>query len=53
MAANKLLIISLILIIGGIILKDPFSSVTYGPGVIAPDDPIQNSTDAEPFFLMI
>ena len=50
MNANKLLLISLILIIGGVILKDPFSSVTYGPGVIAPDDPVQNSTNAESFF---
>ena len=50
MNMNKLLFISIVLIIAGIVVKEPFSNVTYGPGVIAPDAPMQSSTDAESFF---
>ena len=47
---NKLLLISAVLIIAGIVVKEPFSNVSYGPGVIAPDAPLQSNTDAEAFF---
>lgn len=50
MNANKLLFISFFLIIIGVIVKEPFANVTYGPGVIAPDNPIQQSTSADSFF---
>lgn len=51
MNANKLLFLSLVLIIIGIIIKDPFvATVSYGPGVIAPDDPKQYSTSEDSFF---
>ncbi len=49
MSMNKLLLLSIFLIVAGIIAKDPFSSVTYGPGVIAPDNPTQNSTSEDSF----
>jgi len=47
---NKLLFFSILLIVAGIVIKEPFSNVSYGPGVIAPESPIQNSTDADVFF---
>ena len=50
MNANKLLFVSLALIILGVILKDPFTTVNYGPGVIAPEEPIQSNTNADSFF---
>ena len=50
MNMNKLLFISAVLIIAGIVVKEPFSNVSYGPGVIAPDAPLQSNTDAEAFF---
>ncbi|MCW8932716.1 MAG: hypothetical protein OQL19_21075 [Gammaproteobacteria bacterium] len=50
MSVNKLLFLSIFLIVAGIIAKDPFSSVSYGPGVIAPDPPKQNNTDVGSFF---
>ncbi|MCK5696760.1 MAG: hypothetical protein KAI02_01270 [Gammaproteobacteria bacterium] len=50
MNLNKLGIISLILIIGGVIFNNPFSTVTYGAGVIAPNEPLQKSTDTAPFY---
>ncbi len=50
MNSNKIGIISLILIVGGIILNNPFSTVTYGPGVIAPNDPLQKSTNTDSFY---
>jgi len=46
---NKLFFLSLFLLATGFILKAPFSTVSYGPGVIAPDNPIQSSTNVAPF----
>ncbi|MCP3852291.1 MAG: hypothetical protein GY694_18950 [Gammaproteobacteria bacterium] len=46
---NKLLFLSLFLLAFGFIFKAPFSTVSYGPGVIAPENPIQSSTNADPF----
>lgn len=50
MNINKLLFFSILLIAVGIVVKQPFSNVTYGPGVTAPDTPIQSRTNAESFF---
>jgi len=47
---NKLGLISLILIIGGVIFNNPFATVTYGPGVIAPNEPLQKSTNKDNFY---
>ncbi len=47
---NKLLFLSILMIVIGIIVKQPFSTISYGPGVIAPDDPIQDDTDNDSFF---
>lgn len=50
MNLNKLLFVSILLIVAGIIFKAPFSDVTYGPGVKAPDEPEQSGTSAGAFF---
>lgn len=48
---KKIAVISLLLIIGGMLLNSPFSSVSYGPGVIAPNEPEQSSTSEAPFMV--
>lgn len=47
---NKLFVLSVLVLVIGIIIKAPFSSVSYGPGVIAPDAPEQQNTSKDPFF---
>jgi hypothetical protein len=47
---NKLLLVSVAIIIIGILSNNPFSTVSYGPGIIAPDEPIQTNTHIKPFF---
>lgn len=46
---NRLLIYSVLLLAGGLFFNPPFSTVSYGPGVIAPDDPEQSAASAETF----
>lgn len=47
---NRFVAISIVLLVAGIIIKSPFSGVSYGPGVIAPDAPEQKSTNIEAFW---
>ncbi len=50
MGEKKLLIFSLILIIGGLLYKQPFfSTVSYGEGIIAPEEPKQSETFQQAF----
>ena len=51
MNMNKIAIASILLFTGGFFLSKPMSNVSYGPGVIAPDEPRQSSTSEEPFYV--
>lgn len=49
MNKNKLLIISILVIVVGFIFNKPSKDVRYGPGVMAPDQPLQTATDHAAF----
>lgn len=46
---NRLFIFSILLLSIGLFLNPPFSTVSYGPGVIATDNPQQSTANIESF----